>query len=237
MAAAFSDRTKEIIINTPNNPTGKVFTRAELEFIGGLCRKWNALAVTDEPYEYILFDGREHVSIASLPGMEDRTITISALSKTFSITGWRLGYAVASPEITAQIRKVHDFLTVGAAHPLQEAVARVLPKADPLLEALAREYQERRDVFMNGLREAGMDAASSPEGAYYIMVDIRKYGFSDDTKFAHWLVKELGVSCVPGSSFYRDPRDGHGKVRFCFPKKLETLREACRRLKKLSVRV
>ncbi len=234
VAAAFNDRTKAIIINTPNNPTGKVFTRAELEFLGGLCRKWDALAVTDEPYEYILYDGRPHVSLGSLDGMQDRTITVSALSKTFSVTGWRLGYAVAAPALTAAIRKVHDFLTVGAPHPLQEAAARVLPKSDPILVALAREYQERRDVFMAGLREAGMDAARSPEGAYYILVNVRKYGFPDDTRFAHWLVKEIGVAGVPGSSFYRDPRDGYDKIRFCFPKKLETLREACRRLQFIS---
>jgi aminotransferase len=234
LAAAFNDRTKAIVINPPNNPTGKVFTRADLEFIGSLCRKWDALAVTDEPYEYILFDGRKHVSIGSLDGMRDRTITVSALSKTFSITGWRLGWAVAPPAITGAVRKVHDFLTVGAPHPLQEAAARVLPLAEPILRDLSREYQERRDVFLAGLREAGMDSARSPEGAYYIMVDIAKYGRGDDSEFARWLVREIGVAGVPGSSFYSNPKDGRTKLRLCFPKKLETLREACRRLRQLS---
>ena len=233
IAAAFNDRTKAIIINTPNNPTGRVFTREELTFLGDLCRKWNVLAITDEPYEYMVFDGREHVSLASLEGMAERTITISAFSKTFAVTGWRLGYCVASPEITGAIRKVHDFLTVGAPHPLQEAVGRLLPNSEAYLKRLSGEYQERRDIFMRGLAEAEMEPLNTPEGAYYVMVDIEKYGHATDTEFARWMIREIGVATVPGSSFYNNPEDGHKLVRFCFPKKPETLHEAARRLQKL----
>ncbi len=233
IAAAFNDRTKAIIINTPNNPTGRVFTREELTFLGDLCRKWNVLAITDEPYEYMVFDGREHVSLASLEGMAERTITISAFSKTFAVTGWRLGYCVAPAEITGAIRKVHDFLTVGAPHPLQEAVGRLLPNSEEYLKRLPGEYQERRDVFMRGLAEAEMEPLNTPEGAYYVMVDIGKYGHATDTEFARWMIREIGVATVPGSSFYNNPKDGHKLVRFCFPKKPETLHEAARRLQKL----
>jgi len=234
VAAAFTNRTKAVVINTPNNPTGRVFTREELEFLAGLCRTWDAIAVTDEPYEHIVFDGRKHLSMATIDGMAERTITVSALSKTFSVTGWRLGYAIAPPDLTSAIRKVHDFLTVGAPHPLQEAAARLLPKADPILAALGNEYQERRDVFVAGLRDAGVDAAKPPEGAYYILAEISKYGFPDDVAFARWMVQEIGVAAVPGSSFTSDPRSGSRFVRFCFPKKLETLREAALRLKRLA---
>ncbi len=233
VAAAFNDKTKAIIINTPNNPTGRVFTREELTFLGDLCQKWNVLAVTDEPYEYMVFDGRKHISVASLDGMAERTITISAFSKTYAVTGWRLGYAIAPPKITDAIRKMHDFLTVGAPHPLQEAVARVLPKSEEYLKKIPGEYQERRDVFMKGLAEAEMEPLNTPEGAYYVMVDIGKYGFDNDTEFARWMVQEIGVATVPGSSFYMNPEDGHHLVRFCFPKKLETLHEGVKRLKKL----
>ncbi len=233
IAATFNDKTKAIIINTPNNPTGRVFTREELTFLGDLCQKWNVLAITDEPYEYMVFDGRKHISLASLDGMAERTITTSAFSKTFAVTGWRLGYCIAPPEITGAIRKMHDFLTVGAPHPLQEAVARVLPGAESYLAGIAGEYQERRDVFMKGLAEAEMEPLNIPEGAYYVMVDIGKYGHENDTRFAKWLIEEIGVASVPGSSFYVNPEDGHKLVRFCFPKKLETLHEACRRLARL----
>jgi len=229
---AFNDRTRAIIINTPNNPTGKVFTRAELTLIADLCQKWDVLAVTDEVYEHIIYDGAEHVSIASLPGMKERTVTTSALSKTFSVTGWRLGYAIAPPHISTAIRKVHDFLTVGAPHPLQEAAADLLKRGRRYTDTLSAEYAERRTVFFEGLEAAGLAPAVPPRGAYYVMVDVSRFGFPTDTECARWMVEKVGVAAVPGSSFYENPRDGYSQLRFCFPKKLATLREATRRLKK-----
>jgi aminotransferase len=226
---AFNKRTKAIIINTPNNPTGKVFSRRELGVIASLCRKWNALAVTDEVYEHIVYDGR-HVSIATLDGMAHRTITTSSLSKTFSVTGWRLGYAIAPPEITGAVRKVHDFLTVGAPHPLQVAAANLLDHHGTLFRDLTRDYRERREVFYPALVEAGLCPVMKPAGAYYVMCDISRFGFDSDTDFALWLTREGGIATVPGSSFYIEPRRGRGKVRFAFCKKLPTLRRAVRRI-------
>jgi aminotransferase len=232
VARAFNRRTKAIVINTPNNPTGKVFTQAELEFLAGLCRKWNALAVTDEVYEHIIYEGR-HVSIATLPGMSERTITTSSLSKTFCVTGWRLGYCIAPEAISNAIRKVHDFLTVGAPHPLQVAAAHLLDHPGRLFENLPREYGERRELFYPVLEEAGFRPLRKPAGAYYVMCDISRFGFANDTDFARWMVEKGGVAAVPGSSFYRDPRRGYDKVRFAFCKKLSTLRAAARRLRAL----
>ncbi len=232
LARAFNKRTKAIIINTPNNPTGKVFSREELEFIARLCRKWDALAITDEVYEHIVYEG-EHHSMATLDGMADRTITTSALSKTFSVTGWRLGYCVAPEGISGAIRKVHDFLTVGAAHPLQVAAAHLMDHPGRLFEDLSREYLERREVFYPGLVEADFRPTLKPRGAYYVMCDISRFGFPNDTDFARWLVKDGGIAVVPGSSFYVDPRQGYNKVRFAFCKKIETLKAAVRRLSRL----
>ena len=229
---AFNRKTKAIIINTPNNPTGKVFSREELTFLAGLCRKWDALAVTDEVYEHILYEG-EHVSIATLDGMAERTITTSALSKTFSVTGWRLGYCVAPAGITGAIRKVHDFLTVGAPHPLQVAAAKLMDDPGTLFEDLSREYRERREVFYPGLEAADLRPLQKPQGAYYVMCDISRFGFPNDTEFARWLVRDVGVAVVPGSSFYMNPREGFNKVRFAFCKKIETLHEARRKLANL----
>jgi aminotransferase len=229
LARAFNRRTKAIVINTPNNPTGKVFTREELSFIAGLCQKWDALAVTDEVYEHIVYEG-EHVSIASLDGMADRTITTSSLSKTFSVTGWRLGYCIAPEKVSNAIRKVHDFLTVGAPHPLQVAAAHLMDHPGRLFEDLAKEYRERRELFYPGLVEADLRPTARPRGAYYVMCDISRFGFANDTEFARWLVKEGGIAAVPGSSFYVDARQGYNKVRFAFCKKLETLRAAAKRL-------
>jgi aminotransferase len=234
LARAFNKRTKAIIINTPNNPTGKVFTREELAFIAGLCRKWDALAVTDEVYEHIVYEGK-HVSIAALEGMAERTITTSSLSKTFSITGWRLGYCIAPEELSNAIRKVHDFLTVGAPHPLQVAAAHLLETPGMLFEDLAREYRERREVFYPGLVEAGFRPLHKPRGAYYVFCDISRFGFPDDTAFARWLVREGGIAVVPGSAFYVDRKQGWNKVRFSWCKKISTLREALRRLASLKV--
>ena len=232
LAKVFNKRTKAIVINTPNNPTGKVFTRAELEFIAGLCRKWNTLAITDEVYEHILYEGT-HLSIATLDGMAERTITTSSLSKTFCITGWRIGYSIAPEKIAPAIRKMHDFMTVGAPHPLQVAAATLMDHPDGLFESLSREYLERRELFYPVLVETGFRPIAKPAGAYYVMCDISDFGFKTDTQFAHWLTEHGGVATVPGSSFYRDPRRGYDKVRFAFCKKLDTLRAAAEKLRRL----
>jgi aminotransferase len=236
LARTFNDKTRAIILNTPNNPTGKVFSREELQFIANLCLKWNVLAVTDEIYEHILYDGAKHISIASLQGMRDQTITINSISKTYSLTGWRVGWAIAPPHLTASIRKVHDFLTVGAPHPLQEAGAIALRMDRSYYETLARDYQERRNFLGKVLKEAGFKVFQ-PKGAYYIMTEIGHFGFSDDVSFARHLVEKAGVATVPGSSFYSHPSLGATKVRFCFPKKRETLQDAAERLRKFNSRV
>jgi aspartate/methionine/tyrosine aminotransferase len=232
LRAAFHSQTKAVILNTPNNPTGKVFTRAELELIRDLCVEFNVLAITDEIYEHILYDGAQHISMARLDGMSERTVTINGLSKSYSVTGWRVGWAVAPPAITNAIRKVHDFLTVGAPAPLQEAGAVALGLRRAYYENLANGYQARRDRLMPVLTEAGF-RCFRPRGAYYVMTDIGKFGFADDVAFTKYLVKEIGVAAVPGSSFYNDPRDGAKQVRFAFCKRDETLDEAGRRLRKL----
>jgi aspartate/methionine/tyrosine aminotransferase len=234
LTKAFNNKTKAIIINTPNNPTGKVFSREELEFIAGLCQKWDVLAVTDEIYEHILYDGAEHISIASLPGMNDRTITVNSISKTYSLTGWRVGWVIAAPSITASIRKVHDFLTVGAPHPLQVAAAQALKTGRSYYERLASEYSQKRDFFFSALTDAGFNAFK-PCGAYYIMTDVSNWGYTDDVAFALKLLKEAGVATVPGSAFYSRPGSGSTKVRFCFPKKMETLEAAADRLLKFKM--
>jgi aspartate/methionine/tyrosine aminotransferase len=229
---AFAKHTKAIILNTPNNPTGKVFTRAELELIRDLCLEFDVLAITDEIYEHILYDGTEHISMASLEGMRDRTVTINGMSKTYSVTGWRVGWAVAPEKLTNAIRKVHDFLTVGAPAPLQEAGASALSLPPAYYEKLAEGYRVRRDHLMPALTAAGFKCFR-PRGAYYVMTDISGFGFQDDVSFARYLVQEIGVAAVPGSSFYRDPKDGAEQVRFAFCKKPGTLDEAARRLSKL----
>lgn len=228
---AFSPRTRAIIVNTPNNPSGKVFTRAELQQIAALCQEFDTLCITDEIYEHILYDGREHIPMATLPGMYERTITISGLSKTFSVTGWRLGYLVAPPHLTDALRKVHDFLTVGAPAPLQEAAAVAIEQADAYYPELREMYAAKRAILLDALRGAGF-ACHQPEGAYYIMADFSALGFDgDDTAFAHHLIRDIGVAPVPGSSFYRPGSDaGSRMVRFTFSKSDETLREAARRL-------
>ncbi len=227
---AFSARTKAIIVNSPNNPTGRVLRRDELEVIAGLCREHDAIAITDEIYEHIRYDG-EHIPIATLPGMAERTVTISGASKTFSVTGWRVGWIVAPPELTSGIRKVHDFVTVGAPAPLQEAVAVALGLGPAYRAKLAREYRERRDLLHGALVEAGF-SPRLPEGAYYVLCDISRFGFADDIAFAHWLVREVGVAGVPGSSFYSRRELGRHLIRFTFCKTEALLREAGERLKR-----
>lgn len=232
LARAFSHRTRAIIINTPNNPTGKVFTREELAAIARLCDQWNVLAITDEIYEHILYDGATHVAMASIDGMADRTVTINGLSKTFSVTGWRVGWAIAPPALTGAIRKMHDFLTVGAPAPLQEAGAVALSLPDSYYDDLAREYTRRRGLMLEILERHGFPY-HRPSGAYYVMTDITPFGHDDDVAFARYLVEEVGVATVPGSSFYRDGMGGRTKVRFCFSKRDETLRAADERLARL----
>jgi aminotransferase len=226
---AFSAKTRAIILNTPANPSGKVFTRAELEAIAALCQQHDAYAVTDEIYEHILFTG-EHIPIATIQGMRDRTVTISGASKTFSITGWRLGTIIAPATLTDAIRKVHDFLTVGAPAPLQEALAVAMDTLgrDYYVEMNAQ-YRRRRDVLFNAVIKAGFKAMK-PEGAYYILADFRGLSDLDDTRFAHWLAREKGVAPVPGSSFFSAPELGHHLVRFVFCKTDDLLEEAVRRL-------
>jgi aminotransferase len=235
LRAAFSPRTRAIIVNTPNNPCGKVFTRAELAEIGSLCQEFDALYITDEIYEHILYDGLEHVPPATLPGMAERTVTISGLSKTFSVTGWRLGYVLARPYLSNAIRKVHDFLTVGAPAPLQEAGAVALERAEEYYPELSDLYARKRELLLGPLLEAGFQC-HRPGGAYYIMADFTGLGFKgDDTEFAMHLTSKVGVAPVPGSSFYRSPEAGAHFVRFTFSKSEETLAEAARRLRTLSV--
>ena len=234
LRAAFHSHTKAIIVNTPNNPTGKVFTRGELELIRDLCVEFNVLAITDEIYEHILYDGTQHISMATLEGMRERTITINGLSKTYSVTGWRVGWAVAPPAITDAIRKVHDFLTVGAPAPLQEAGASALGLPANYYPELAEGYRKRRDRLIPVLDEVGF-RCFLPRGAYYVMTDIGAFGFENDLEFSKYLVKEIGVATVPGSSFYNDPRDGAQQVRFAFCKRDETLDAAGERLRKLRI--
>ncbi|MBI4279750.1 MAG: aminotransferase class I/II-fold pyridoxal phosphate-dependent enzyme [Armatimonadetes bacterium] len=234
LGRAFTARTKAIIINTPHNPSGKVFARRELEIIAELCRRHDALAITDEVYEHILYDGHAHVSIASLPGMAERTITVNSLSKSYSVTGWRVGWvATASEDIANGIRRAHDFLTVGAPAPLQEAGVVCLRMPRKYYDELGRMYQTKRDILLGILNEAGFTCVT-PQGAYYVMADISGFGAKDDVAFAHYLVKEIGVASVPGSSFYHEPAMGARYVRFAYPKRKETLEEVRRRLARLS---
>ena len=226
---AFSPNTKAIIINTPNNPLGKVFTQEELQEIADLCCEYDCIAVTDEIYEHMIYDNKPHISLGSFPQMRDRTITISGLSKTYSMTGWRLGYVVAPETLTDAIRKMHDFLTVGAPHPLQRAGIAALNLPHSYYEELVLTYDKNRQQLLTTLTESGF-SCFSPEGAYYIMTDISDFGFPDDTAFAHWLVKEIGVGGVPGSSFYSRSEFGRTKFRFMFSLKKDILEQAGERL-------
>ena len=240
LRAAFNQKTKAIIICNPNNPTGKVFTRAEMEFIAGLCQEFDALCFTDEIYEHILYprEGAEiaHISMAQIEGMRERTVIVNSMSKTYSVTGWRVGYCIASPEITSAIRKVHDFLTVGAAAPLQAAGAYALSLPPSYYDHLQADYRARRDLILPELEKAGFKTFR-PDGAYYVMTDISGFGFKDDIEFTRHLIREVGVACVPGSSFYSVPERGAQQVRFCFCKKDETLQLAAERLEKLQSRI
>jgi aspartate/methionine/tyrosine aminotransferase len=221
LRAAFNERTRAIVINTPNNPTGKVFDRQELELIAGLCQQWDVVAITDEIYEHLVYEG-EHVRLATLAGMRERTVTINGISKTYSVTGWRIGYTIAPAHLTDAIRKVHDFLTVGAPAPLQAGAVVALGLPDGYYTSLLAGYRERRDVMLDVLRQVGFEPIV-PRGAYYVMTDIGPFTRDDDVTFARHLVQNIGVAVVPGSSFYHDPALGRTKIRFCFAKRRETL--------------
>ena len=230
LEAAFKQHPKALILCNPSNPCGKVFTRAELETIADLAKKYDAYVITDEVYEHIVYAPYTHTYFASLPGMWERTISCSSLSKTYSITGWRLGYTIAPAEITDRIKKVHDFLTVGAAAPLQEAVIPGLRFGRDYYDELLKTYTHKRDLFVQGLDAIGLEH-TTPQGAYYVLMDISRYGYKSDLEFCEMLARDVGVGAVPGSSFFRE--DVNHLIRFHFAKKDETLHEALNRLEKL----
>ncbi len=233
LRAVFNKRTRAVILNTPNNPTGRVFSGSDLRIIAQLCEEFDCLLITDEIYEHILFDGERHVPPMSLPGMRERCVLVNSLSKTFSVTGWRVGWVIAPPELTNSIRKVHDFLTVGAAAPLQQAGVTALQLPDSYYAALASNYEAKRNQMVGILEGVGF-RCYLPKGAYYVMCDISAFGFRDPAAFARYLVEEIGVAAVPGSSFFRDGAEGANLIRFCFAKRPETLAAAAERLQKLS---
>ncbi|MDR3638130.1 MAG: aminotransferase class I/II-fold pyridoxal phosphate-dependent enzyme [Isosphaeraceae bacterium] len=234
LAAAFNDRTKAIVLCNPNNPTGTVFTRDDLQAVAALCQRWDVTAITDEIYEHIVYDGRPHVALASLEGMRDRTVTISGMSKTYAVTGWRIGTMIAPMNLTHAFRQVHDYVSIGAAAPLQEAGAFAYRMPRDYYAKLAADYQARRDRLCSALLQIGF-GLEPPHGAYYVMADISAFGATDDVVFSQYLVRELGVATVPGSSFFRDKELGQQCVRFCFCKRDETLDKAIERLRKLKV--
>ncbi|MBM3808900.1 MAG: aminotransferase class I/II-fold pyridoxal phosphate-dependent enzyme [Acidimicrobiia bacterium] len=226
---AFTNRTRAIVINSPNNPTGKVFSRDELQVIAELCQQWDVLAISDEIYERIVYDGHAHVPVASLPGMADRTITTGGLSKTFSVTGWRIGWAISPPALTGGIRKLHDFITVAAPTPFHDAGVAALSLPDTYYSGMRADYQRKRDLMMDILGRHGF-TAYRPGGAYYVIADVSRFGFDSDFDFARYLVRDVGVATVPGSSFYAGPASAPKTIRFCFSKRDDTLHEADRRL-------
>lgn len=236
LASAFNGKTKAIIINTPHNPTGKVFSRKELEEIANLCIKWDCLAITDEVYEHILYDNEKHVSIAVLEGMNNRTVTINSISKTYSVTGWRIGWTIASAEISSRIRKVHDFLTVGAPTPFQEAAAFALSMPPSYYKVLRSKYEQSRNFLFAVLSEVGFKPFL-PKGAYYIVVEadeiMEKLSVSNDFSLSRKLIELTGVATVPGTSFYASPKKGLNQIRFAFCKKEDTLKKVGKRLRRL----
>jgi aminotransferase len=235
LAAAFTSRTRAIVLNSPNNPTGKVFTREELETIAALCRRWDVIAFTDEIYEHLIYDGRRHVPLAAIDGMAERTVTIGSMSKTFSVTGWRVGWAIGPDKMSRAIRKVHDYLTVAAPTPLQEAAVAAFELPESYFTGLAAEYQRRRDLLTEILERHGFSCTPA-EGAYYLMARIDAFGTDSDVAFARMLTSEIRVAAIPGSSFYSSASDVPAQLRFCFCKKQETIREADGRLSALGAR-
>jgi aminotransferase len=232
LAAAFNKNTRAIIVNSPHNPTGKVFSKEELSIIAKLCQKWGVLAITDEIYEHILYDGSQHISLYSLPGMEDLTVALNSLSKTYSVTGWRVGWAIAFAPLTASIRKVHDFLTVGAPAPLQRAGVKAINLPQDYYDELAKEYEERRAHMLETLDLAGIPYCV-PKGAYYVFCDVSRFGFENDLAFAKHLIEKVGVAVVPGTGFLAPHTSKEQYVRFCFSRNMNTLGEARKRLVKI----
>jgi len=232
LRAAVGPKTRAIVVNSPHNPTGKVFSRDELELIASICLEHDLLAFTDDIYEHIVYNG-SHIPLATIPGMADRTVSINSMSKTYSVTGWRVGWVIAAPDLSVGVRRAHDFLTVGAAAPLQEAATVAMAMPDGYYEALVAGYRERRDALLPALAEAGF-RLHEPDGAYYVMTDIAELTSDDDVTFARRLIHDPGVAAVPGSSFFSRPELGRTKLRFAFPKRLETLRAASERLAKLA---
>jgi len=232
LRAAVGPKTRAIVVNSPHNPTGKVFSRDELELIASICLEHDLLAFTDDIYEHIVYNG-SHIPLATIPGMADRTVSINSMSKTYSVTGWRVGWVIAAPDLSVGVRRAHDFLTVGAAAPLQEAATVAMAMPDGYYEALVAGYRERRDTLLPALAEAGF-RLHEPDGAYYVMTDIAELTSDDDVTFARRLIHDPGVAAVPGSSFFSRPELGRTKLRFAFPKRLETLRAASERLAKLA---
>lgn len=242
LRAAFTNRTRLVFFNTPHNPTGRVFTREELGVIATLCQEYDVIALTDEIYEYILFDGHEHISIGSLPGMENRTVTVTGLGKTYGVTGWRVGWAIACPELTAKIRKAHDYLTICAPGPFQAGGVAALNLSQDYYTAMREDYSNRRTILLAGLNQAGL-TYEVPEGAYYVMADFKHINWNQkkyakavwnlDRVFSEYLAREIGVAVVPASSFYTDSAEGHTRVRFNFAKRPDTLEKAAKLLLKL----
>lgn len=232
LKAAFTSQTRAVILNSPNNPTGRVFEVAQLKLLAQLCEEHDCLLITDEIYEHIVFDGAKHIPPITIDGLRDRCVLVNSLSKTYSVTGWRVGWVIAPPELTSSIRKVHDFLTVGAATPLQQAGLTALALPDEYFANLAATYQAKRDQLVSILERTGF-RCYVPQGAYYVMCDISSFGFKDDVIMCRHLVEEIGVAAVPGSSFFSDAADGRNLIRFCFAKKTETLQAAGERLQKL----
>ena len=232
LRSAFTPRTRAIILNSPNNPTGRVFNLEELTCIAELCQEFDALAITDEIYEHIVYGGARHIPLLALPGMRDRAVLVNSLSKTFSVTGWRVGWVVAPPDLTSSIRKVHDFLTVGAASPLQQAGVLALDLPNSYYSDLATRYEQKKSAILEALQPIGF-VCSNPQGAYYVMANIRNFDF-DDVSLCNHMVTEIGVAAVPGSSFFSDPKPGSQWVRFCFAKKPETIAAAADRLRRLA---
>jgi aspartate/methionine/tyrosine aminotransferase len=237
-AASFGPRTRLLLLNTPHNPTGKVFRRDELEVLGELCRRWDVVAVTDEVYERILFDGAEHLPLATLPGMWERTLTINSTGKTFSMTGWKIGYAIGPPPLNNALRSVHQFVTFASATPFQDAMALALEQAPALgyYEELSRDYEQRRDALNVALEEARLPTLPVG-GAYFLMADITDLGFATDVAFCRWLTSEIGVAAVPPSAFYLDPARAPLLARFCFAKRAETIKLAAERLRQIPDRL
>jgi N-succinyldiaminopimelate aminotransferase len=235
LAAAFNARTRLIIVNTPHNPTGKVYGEAELGLIAELCQKWNVLALSDEVYEHIVFDGAKHVRLAQWPGMAERTVTISSQGKTFSFTGWKVGWVLAPPDLTLAVRRAHQWVTFASVTPMQAAAAVALGLDEEYYRSLITEYQVKRDFLANALREAGM-RVSLPQGTYFIMADFSPLGYDDDVTFCRWLTTQVGVAAIPPSAFYSDEHKylANNWARFAFCKKMETLEQAAERLRKVA---